>query len=114
MIIKGNKSNREYTSQEQLDVFNKLVHTISDVKEDIKAMNDSIADAKNEYCEEFWSKDEDKVKYTKETKKMIDLEVIKLSKEDATTENAVDRMIRMREEAGEESLRNNRGEVFSA
>lgn len=102
MVIKGNKSNKVYTAQEQLDVFTKLVKTIANVKEDIKAMNDSISEAKNDYCEEFWPRDEDKTAFTKETKKLIDLEVVKLLKEDFTTENAVDRLIRMREEAKEE------------
>jgi hypothetical protein len=99
MIFKGRKSNKEYTAQDQLDVLKKLVRVIADTKEDIKALNDGITEAKNDYCEEFCPKDEDKKVFNKETKKQIDLEVKALMKEDRTEENALDRLITLKEEA---------------
>jgi hypothetical protein len=102
MVIKGSKSGKQYTATEQLTVFKKLVRTIADVKEDIKVLTDSISEAKTDYCEEFFQKDEDKKAFFKETKKLIDLEVKALLAEDRTEENAIDRMIRLQEEVREE------------
>lgn len=102
MVIKGRKSGKEYTAEEQLDVLKKLVRTIADVKQDIQAMNESIADAKTEYCEEFFTGDEDRKIFNKETKKMIDLEVKALLKEDRTEENAIDRLVQLKEDVASE------------
>jgi hypothetical protein len=98
MIFKG-KSNKEYTAQDQLDVLKKLVRVIADTKEDISALTSGITDAKNQYCEEFCPRDEDKKVFGKEIKKQIDLEVKALLKEDRTEENAIDRLITLKEEA---------------
>ena len=106
-MIKSIKSGKEYTAQDQLDVFNKLVRVIADTKSDVKALTDAISEAKTDYCEEFRLKDEDKTVFNKETKKQIDLEVKALMKEDRTEENAIDRLIALKEEAKAE-----REEVF--
>ena len=107
MIFKG-KSGKEYTAQDQLDVLKKLVRVIADTKEDIKTKNDGISEVKTDYCEEFCPKDEDKKAFFKETKKQIDLEVKALMKEDRTEENALDRLIALKEEARAEK-EGNRG-----
>ena len=109
MIIKGNKTGKDYTAQEQLTEFNKVVKALVDTKRQMSTLNTSMTEAKNYFCEEFYQKDEDKKQYCAETKKQIDIAVAKAMTDDVTTENAVDRMIRLVEEAKEEK---EKGEVY--
>lgn len=102
MIVgKGKRSGNTYTALDKHKAFKDVVKAVVVEKRKIEDINEAIKDAITYWCEEYSPNDSDPAEFKKEAKKLFNIRIAELLKDDKTTRNAFELEIMMESEAGE-------------